>query len=55
MTYCGYPTDQIDERLKETLIINMYSSDIRKKLFALPDDTLLRDVIKTMETLEQAA
>ncbi|MCP4397837.1 MAG: hypothetical protein GY801_11130, partial [bacterium] len=55
VTYCDYPTDQIDERLKETLIINAYSSEIRKKLFALPDNTLLCDVIKRMETLEQAA
>ncbi len=53
--YCDYPTDQSDERLKENLIINMYSNEIRKKLFALPDDTPLLEVIKCMETLEQAA
>ncbi len=55
VTYCDYPADQIDERLKENLIINAFSSDIHKKLFALPDDTPLADVIKMMETYEQAA
>ncbi len=54
MTYCDYPSEQADERLKENLIINTYSNEIRRKLFALPDDTPLLDVIKVMETLEQA-
>ncbi|MCP4343377.1 MAG: hypothetical protein GY799_31995 [Desulfobulbaceae bacterium] len=53
--YCDYPADQSDERLKENLIINTYSNEICRKLFALPDDTSLTDVIKQMETLEQAA
>ncbi|MCP4343190.1 MAG: hypothetical protein GY799_31035 [Desulfobulbaceae bacterium] len=55
VTYCDYPADQSDERLKENLIINTYSNEIRRKLFALPDATSLNDVIKQMETLEQAA
>ncbi len=53
--FCDYPTAEVNERLKENLIINMYSTKIHKKLFTLPDDTELKDVIKTMETLEQAA
>ncbi len=53
--YCDYSTEEVDERLKENPIINMYSTEIRKKLFALPDDTELKDMIKTMEMLEQAA
>ncbi|MCP4349210.1 MAG: hypothetical protein GY795_27330, partial [Desulfobacterales bacterium] len=40
--------------MKENLIINTYSNEIRRKLFALPDETSLTDVIKQMETLEQA-
>ncbi|MCP4341241.1 MAG: hypothetical protein GY799_20750 [Desulfobulbaceae bacterium] len=39
--------------MKENLIVNTYSNEIRRKLFALPDDTPLLDVIKVMETLEQ--
>ncbi|MCP4349301.1 MAG: hypothetical protein GY795_27790, partial [Desulfobacterales bacterium] len=41
--------------MKENLIINTYSNEIRRKLFALPDDTPMNEVIKQMETLEQAA
>ncbi|MCP4342602.1 MAG: hypothetical protein GY799_27910, partial [Desulfobulbaceae bacterium] len=55
VTYCDYPADQSDERLKENLIINTYSNEIRRKLFALPDATSLNDIIKQMEMLEQAA
>ncbi len=53
--HCDYGMAEKDERLKENLIVNAYSSDIRKKLYALPNDTDLMDVIKCMETLEQAA
>ncbi len=54
ITFCDYPTDQSDERLKENLIINTYSMEIRKKLFSLPDETPLLEETKCMETLEQA-
>ncbi len=54
ITFCDYSTDEVDERLKENLIINTYSTEIRKKLFTLPNETSLKDVIKTMEMLEQA-
>ncbi|MCP4363982.1 MAG: hypothetical protein GY800_01585, partial [Planctomycetes bacterium] len=33
VTYCDYPATQSDERLKENLIINTYSNEIRRKLF----------------------
>ncbi len=55
VTYCGYAPTEVDERLKENLIINTFSNEIRRKLFALPDDTPLNEIIKQMETLEQAA
>ncbi len=53
--YCDYSTAEQDERLKENLIINMYSSEIFKKVIALSNDTKLKDVIKHMEALKQAA
>ncbi len=33
--YCDYPTAEVDERLKENLIINTYSTEICKKAFRL--------------------
>ncbi len=52
--FCDYGAGEIDERLKENLIINAYSSETRKKLYTMPDATDLKDIIVAMETLEQA-
>ncbi len=52
--FCDYEPGTNDERLKGNLIVNAYSADTHKKLYAMPDNTPLNDIVKAMETLEQA-